>query len=182
MTEKVTSAVNAARNGPEDERPVDGLGRLEALLVQELQEVRDRLHEPAKAGAVRSVAQLHPSHDLALCQREVGERRHDEVDHDERLDQADVPLDLGRHALITSTDGWRSPACSSATRATPSIRLRFTRARSSTEVPFDWTSTASPVAIPRESASARESSTSRSGRWKPSAATRSTAGPEKRGR
>ena len=37
-----------------------------------------------------------------------------------------------------------SPACSSATRATPSTSRRSTRARSSTEVPFERTRTASP--------------------------------------
>ena len=54
---------------------------------------------------------------------------------------------------------------------------RSTRARSSTEVPFERTTTVSPVAIPRRSASAADSSSSRSGRWNWSSGTRSTCGP-----
>jgi hypothetical protein len=73
-------------------------------LVQELQEIRDRLQHSARAGAVRAVAQLHPPHDLTLGEREVGERDHHEVDDDERLDEAHPPVDRRRtHARTTST-------------------------------------------------------------------------------
>src|SRR4029450_13661890 len=125
------------------------------------------------------VAQLHPAHDLPLGERQVRERDHHEVDHDERLDEAHPPVDGLRHAFTTSTSGWRSPACSSATRTTPSSSLRLIRARSSTEVPLERTSTASPFAIPRLRASPDASSTSRPGRWNSSSTTRSTAGLEK---
>ncbi len=55
----------------------------------------------------------------------------------------------------------------------------LTRARSSTDVPFERTTTASPFAIPRLSASAVESSTSRVGRWKPSSARARPRGPRR---
>ena len=79
----MTSAVKAARKGDSDVEHVDGVGRAEALLVEQLEQVGDRLQEPFGADAVGAVAQLHPPHHLPLGERQVGERDQDEVDHDE---------------------------------------------------------------------------------------------------
>src|SRR4029078_7861167 len=149
-----------------EKRPVAPCGRREPLLVDELQQVGDRLQRAAEAGPVRAVAQLHPSHDLALGEGEVRERDHHEGDDDERLDEAHPPVDGLCHAFVTSTSGWRSPACSSATRTTPSSSLRLTRARSSTEIPSERTSTESPFAIPRLPASPARTRTARARRWR----------------
>ena len=133
----------------EDVEHVDRGGGEEALLADQLDEVGDRLQEPVGAGAVRAVAQLHPPHHLPLGERQVREADEDEVDDDERLDRGDPPgraVRAGReedvrqaHGFTTSTSRWRSAACSSGTRATPSTSFRLTRARSSTEVPFERT-------------------------------------------
>src|SRR4029079_1869581 len=161
--------------------------REEALLPDQLDEVGDRLQEAVRPDAVRAVAQLHATHDLALGERQIRKRDEDEVDDDVSLDRRDPPRlgvvarrgEEGRdHCFTTSTSGCKSPACSSATRATPSTSFRFTRARSSSEVPFERTSTVSPLATARLEASAVESSISAGGRWKPSSSTRSTKGPE----
>ena len=72
--------------------------------MQQLEEVGDRLQEAVRAGAVRPVAELHPRHHLPLGERQVGERHHDEVDHDEGLDQAHPPLGL-RHQALHHLDG-----------------------------------------------------------------------------
>jgi len=81
----------------------------------------------------------------------------------------------------TSTAPRTSPANSRATRATPSLKVLLTRARSVTDAPPPLKVTSSPVAIPSRFASAGESSTSACGRWNWSSSTRSTAGPEKSG-
>src|SRR5262249_6662878 len=146
--------------GREEVEDVDGRGGEEAFLADQLQQVGDRLQEPERTGTVRAVAELHPPHHLALGKRQGRERDQGDVDDHERLDQRDPPglaVDVEnerRHALSTSTVGWRSPACSSAIRTTPGISLRSSRARSSTLVPFDLTCTRSPFPISRRSASA----------------------------
>src|SRR6185503_10451860 len=174
---------------PEDVEHVDRSSREEALLADQLDEVGDRLQRPERPDAVRPVAQLHPAHDLALDERQVGEAEQHEVDDDHGLDERDPPRLAARaapheepaHALTTSTSAWRSAACSSATRATPSTSVRSMRARSSTEVPFERIVTRSPLEMPRRPASPLESATSSSGRWNWSSATRSTWCPEKSG-
>src|SRR5205823_1064481 len=107
-----------------------------------LDQVGDRLEQAVRAGAVRAVAQLHPAEELALEQRRVRERDHDQVDDHERLDQRDPP-GLG-HALFTRTLCWKPGTCSRGARAMPGVSRSFTRARSSTEVPFELTTTLSP--------------------------------------
>src|SRR5205823_680983 len=132
--------------------------------------------EPVRSGAVRAVATLHPAEELALEEGRVRERDHHQVDDHERLDQRDPPR-LG-HRLFTRTFCARPGTCSRAARATPGVSSAFTRARSSREVPFELTTTASPSAIRRFSASTGASSISAGGRWNWSSGTRSTAGPE----
>src|SRR5205823_15135923 len=119
--------------------------------------------ESERAGAVGAVPALHPAEQLALEQRRKRHRDEQDVDDHERLDQADPP-GLA-HVCITSTAPGRALTCSSAARTTPWIRLRLTRARSSTEMPSELTRTTSPLAIPRTWASSGESSTSASARW-----------------
>ncbi len=75
----------------EDVEGADRVGGTEALLVEQLEQVGDRLQQAVRAGPVRAVAHLHPGHHLPLGEREVGERDHDEVDHDEALDERDPP-------------------------------------------------------------------------------------------
>src|SRR5262249_6323188 len=144
----------------EDVRQLDRARRVEGLLADELDQVGDRLEEAERAGAVRPVAELHPSEGLALEPGRVRERDHHEVDDEERLGQRDPPR-LGRVAhLRTSTIACSSPASGLATRTVPAATSCAIRARSATLVPFELTVTVSPAAIPRARASARASSTS----------------------
>src|SRR5439155_10777178 len=117
----------------EDVEDIDGAGREEALLPDQLDQVRDRLQEPEGPGAVRPVAELHPAEHLALHPRHVGEREQQQVDDHEGLDERDPP---GVGHLLTSTWPPRSPACSAAIRTTPCRSWRPMRARSSSEVPL----------------------------------------------
>src|SRR5206468_3162033 len=160
--------------------------RRERLLADELQQVGDGLQQAVGARPIGPVAELHAPHDLALEQGRVGEGEEDDVDDHDRLDDRDPPgLDRAgdeRHALTTSTAWRRSPACSSAMRATPGRSFLLMVARSASDVPFERTETVSPLAIWRRSASSGESSSTTSGRWNWSSGTRSTAGPENRAR
>src|SRR5581483_4666221 len=165
----------------DDVGDVDRAGGGEGLLADELDEVGDRLQEAELAGPVGPVAELHPSHHLALDERQVGEQAEEEVDDEERLEQRDPPR-LGHGASTSSgveraseTDPVRPCACSAATSATPGRTSRESRARSSSALPFDESVTRSPSAIPRARASARARATSAEGRWNCSSGTRSTA-------
>ncbi len=153
----------------EDVRQVDRRLRGERLLADELEEVGDRLEEPELAGAVRSVTELHPPHQLPLDQRQVREEPEEDVDDDHRLDQRDPPGLF--HALTTSSAFATSTmpaspsACSSGTRAMPARRWRLMRAESVIALPLEPTVTRSPVAILRRRASSAESSSSGCGGW-----------------
>src|SRR5207247_1154400 len=128
----------------------------------------------------RALAELHAAEELALEESRVRERDHDQVDDHEGLDQRDPPR-LG-HAGFTSTCACRPAAWSRAIRTVPARRSCAIRARSSTDVPFDLTTTSAPERMPRARASPADSSISGPGRWNWSSGTRSTAGPEKSGR
>ena len=102
--------------------------REEALLADQLHEVGDRLEQAERTRTVRPVAVLHPAEQLALEPRRVGEGEQEQVDHEERLDQADPPGLV--HRRFTSTTSWPSPrACSSAARTVPLASFRERRAR-----------------------------------------------------
>ena len=144
------------------------MGRVEALLPDQLHEVGDGLQEPEGPRAVRPVAELHAPEQLALEPGRVRESEQDEVDDQERLDGVDPPglvQLLGHQAVSTCTRSPRPSAYSDAIRTMPVRSLRFTCARSSRVVPFEATARRRPVAIPRVRASSWASSTSASGRW-----------------
>ena len=85
-------------------------------------------------------------------------------------------------AFTTSTSRWSSPACSSATRATPGRARALTRARSSPTSRSSGRETSSPVAICRALRVLGARARPRLGPLELELGTRSTAGPEKSGR
>src|SRR4029453_5481890 len=147
------------REGGDDRRrdvqKVDRGRRVEALLADQLHEIRDRLQEAERAGAIRAVTELHAPEELPLDPGHVGEHAEQQVDDDRGLDQVDPP-----RLVHVDTSTWvpRPCACSAAIRATPLTSFLFTRARSSTEVPFELTRSFMPAVAPIFFASSADSS------------------------
>ena len=120
ITENVVSAVNAARNGARMNAQSIACRRVEALLVEELQRGRRSAAagRTGRRGSARSAAASAP---MTLRSASV---RYANVAIT-RLMTTTASMRLTHHSTDgvtpspTSTGGWSSPACSSATRATP---------------------------------------------------------------
>ena len=123
----------------EDVRQLVGGGGVESLLADELDQVGDRLEQAERAGAVRAVAELHPSEHLSLEPGRVGEGGHDQVDHDRHRDDRDPPR-LGHGDTLTWVTSTRlvQPGRVLARDAHGAGgRSPEMRARSVTDVPFE---------------------------------------------
>ena len=137
ITLKAASAVKAETTGARCRGASTALAGKKALLADQLHEVGDRLQQAERAGAVRPVAELHAAEELALDPRHVREHAQQQVDDQEGLDERRSTR--ARSLSPPRPDAPRSPACSAAIRTTPATSLLLTRARSSTEVPFERT-------------------------------------------